>query len=194
MDHVCAHELKSNLQTIIAGRHLSLVGNARSLLRQRFGAEIDAGCVVRLNSGIPIRKAAQGRRTDVHCFSTRSSLNYNLGRASWRVRLRRTYFDDTFSIWMSPDGRNEADPHQAFYPMALCDDLTRRLGAPPSVGAKTLHMLSELTHAPIRVFGFDFKTTSTFYRTKENLGPHNWQGEKDFALSLVQSGRIVLVP
>jgi len=184
--------LKENLQTIIAGRRLSLVGNAASLLRLKQGAEIDAGCVVRLNSGIPIHKSAQGRRTDVHCFSTRSSLRYNLGRATWRVRLRQNHFDNVFSIWMSPDERETADPQQEFYPMSLCQELTERLGAAPSVGAKTLHMLAELTDADIRVFGFDFKTSTTFYRTKENLGPHNWHGERNFALSLVRKGRITL--
>ncbi|WP_435168748.1 glycosyltransferase family 29 protein [Falsirhodobacter sp. 1013] len=185
-------DLKSELQKVIAGRRLSLVGNAASLLRQRLGEEIDSGCVIRLNSGIPIHKRAQGRRTDIHCFSTRSSLQYNLGRATWRVRLRRNHFNDKFSVWMSPDDRETAEPGQAFYPMPLCDELTERLGATPSVGAKTLHMLSELTDAEIRVFGYDFKTTTTFYRTKENLGPHNWQGEQDFALSLVRAGRISL--
>ncbi|MBB4276715.1 hypothetical protein [Rhizobium mongolense] len=183
-----------DLRRVIAGRKISLVGNAASLLSSRYGAQIDDGCVVRINSGVPIRPAAQGRRVDIHCFSTRSSFLYNMGRASWRVRLKRRYFDNAFSVWMSAVERDLCEnPQQAFYPIALLDDLTARLGAPPSIGSRALHMLTELTEAEVWLFGFDFKESTSFYRQKENRGPHDWAAEREYAYSLVRDGRIVLV-
>ncbi|TCU21215.1 hypothetical protein EV130_11172 [Rhizobium azibense] len=183
-----------NLRSVIAGRRVSLVGNAASLLTTRFGQQIDDGCVVRINSGVPIRPAAQGRRIDIHCFSTRSSFLYNMGRASWRVRLKRRYFDGVFSVWMSAMERELCeDPQQAFYPIALLDDLTARLGASPSMGSRALHMLTELTEAEIWMFGFDFKESVSYYRRKDNRGPHDWAAERDYTYSLVREGRVVLM-
>lgn len=187
-------QLRFNLRQIVAGRKISLVGNAASLLSSRFGAQIDDECVVRLNSGVPIRPVAQGRRVDIHCFTTRSSLLHNMKRASWRVRLKRRYFDKAFSVWMSAMERDLCEnPQQAFYPLALLNDLTARLGASPSVGSRALHMLTELTDAEIWLFGFDFKESMTYYRQKENRGPHDWAAEREYAYSLVREGRVVLM-
>ncbi|CTQ31280.1 hypothetical protein [Jannaschia rubra] len=179
--------LSADLRRIIAGRPVSLVGNAASLLASGHGSRIDAGCVVRLNSGIPVRPAAQGRRIDVHCFSTRPSLERNLRLAPWRIRFKRGYLRGAYSVWMSEADRSEAaDPDQAFYPRHLREDLAAALGARPSVGVATFHMLSTLTDAGIRIFGFDFKASGTYYRTKDNKGAHDWAAERDFVLEAVE--------
>ena len=180
--------LREALARVIAGRPVSVVGNATSLLATRHGALIDRGCVLRMNAGVPVRAAAQGRRVDIHCFSTRPNLRYNLGRASWRVWLRRGYFDRAFSVWMSDAERETcADPGQAFYPLALSRELAARFGTRPSTGARVLHMLAELTGAEVAIFGFDFKESPSFYRTKENRGPHDWEAERQFALALAEA-------
>ena len=194
MNDFDSRQLGEMLNQIIGGRTVSLVGNAASLLSTNLGEQIDAGCVVRLNSGIPIRPTAQGRNIDIHCFSTRSSLEQNLRKAPWRVRLRRRYLNNAFSVWMSGSERETCtDPQQAFMPLDMREDLLRRFGANPSVGASTLHMLSELTGAEIRLFGFDFKETTTFYRRRENRGPHNWEAERDYAMMLCRKGRIQII-
>ncbi|WP_055663914.1 hypothetical protein [Jannaschia seosinensis] len=188
-----ASALRADLDRVIAGRPISLVGNARSLLDTGHGAAIDRGCVVRLNSGIPVRRSAQGRRIDIHCFSTRPSLEYNLRRGGWRTWLRRGYFRNAFPIWMSGLDRETCqDPAQAFYPTELLDALTERLGARPSVGAMALDMLVRLTDAPITLYGFDFKTSTTFYRKRENRGPHDWEAERRIAMALAEEGRIAV--
>lgn len=83
-----AGSLARELDRIIAGRPVSLVGNAASLLSSAKGEAIDRGCVVRLSSGIPVDPVAQGRRIDVHCFSTQPSLKRNLRLTGWRIWLR----------------------------------------------------------------------------------------------------------
>lgn len=184
--------LQNELRRIVGERNtINIVGNAASLLGSRYGVEIDTGCVVRMNSGVPIKPAAQGRRTDIHCFSTESSLLYNLSRASWRVKLKRRHFDELFSIWMSASEReNCTRASQLFYPLSMLEKLTMLLGAPPSVGAKVIHVMSELTDARLVLFGFDFKKSGTFYRKKENYGPHDWTAEAAYAFDLARSGRL----
>lgn len=113
-----------------------------------------------------------------------------MGRAQWRVRLRRRYFDNAYSVWMGEAERETcSDPLQAFYPIGMLQRLSSELGARPSVGAAVLHMLAEFTQAEVRIFGYDFKQSSSFYRTKENRGPHDWEAEREFALSLVRHRR-----
>lgn len=182
-----ASDLRADLERIIADRPVSVVGNAASLLTSRFGPLIDKGCVFRMNCGVPIRASAQGRRVDVHCFTNRPSFVYNMSRAQWRVRLKRRYFDGAYPVWMGETERETCDnPRQAFYPVTMLHALTAELGAKPSVGARVLHMLAELTQAELRIFGFDFKLSTSFYRTRENRGPHDWDAEREFALSLAR--------
>jgi len=63
--------------------------------------------------------------------------------------------------------------------------LEEKLGARPSTGVSVIDMLSELTLADVSIFGFDFKTSTTYYRKKENRGPHNWDAEKQYVLKKV---------
>lgn len=84
------------------------------------------------------------------------------------------------------------NPAQHFYPMEMHDALSARLGVKPSVGAMALDMLVRLTDAPITLFGFDFKRTTTFYRRRENRGSHNWETERCVAFEYIGSGRVTL--
>lgn len=184
--------LKSLLDRTIAGQVVSVVGNASSLLTRNYGTMIDSGCVLRINAGIPINKKAQGRKVDIHCFGTRHNLvtNINSRRRHWLMRRKTDYFRNIPSIWMTLIERElSKDPLEIFYPVRLGEKLENILGARPSTGISVLHMMSELTEARIQIFGFDFKTTHTFYRKSENSGPHDWEAERKFAEALVERHR-----
>jgi hypothetical protein len=187
-------DLSNKLTPIIDGRTIAIVGNASSILKTRHGAQIDECCVVRLNSGVPIRARAQGRRIDIHCISTPSSFDVNMKKARWLIRFRRGYFAGATSIWTGKEEREDAASDQMFYPVEMLDYLTSQFGAKPSVGARALHIFSELTEAPIKLFGFDFKESESFYRKRENRGPHNWDAERDYARGLARVGRIEIRP
>jgi hypothetical protein len=179
--------LKLLLDRTITGRPVSVVGNAASLLTGNHGKLIDSGCVLRMNAGVPVSRNAQGNDIDIHCFSARPNFDTNMQRARrhWLLSPRRDYFDQALSVWMCPELRDLCqDAHQLFYPLTMWRRLADELGAAPSVGAMALHMLSCLTQAETRIFGFDFKDSPTFYRKRENRGPHDWAAERRFVLSL----------
>ena len=181
--------LRSSLERVIAGRTVSVVGNASSLMKGKHGALIDSGCVLRINAGIPIHDSAQGRKVDIHCFSNDRSLATNIRhrRRHWLMRRRAGFFDNALSIWMGLEERELCeDPRQLFYPLRLGHSLAEKLGARPSTGVSVLHMLSVLTRARVEIFGFDFKETATFYRKRENKGPHDWEGERRLVLSMIE--------
>lgn len=187
-----ADPLQVHLNRTIGGRTVSVVGNAASLLASRHGELIDSGCVLRMNAGVPVDQTAQGRNVDIHCFSARPNLDRNMqqARRRWLLRPSSSYFDRALSIWMSPQLREQCeDSGQLFYPLALFNQLADELGAPPSVGAMALHMLFCLTEAEVRVFGFDFKESPSFYRKRDNKGPHDWAAERRLLSALVQERR-----
>ncbi len=180
--------LRSELQGILADRPLSIVGNASSLLAGTHGSLIDAGCVLRMNAGIPVNRKAQGHRTDIHCFSTMPVLQRNLRRARGRLLRWRNagLFDKALRIWMHPNQRDTCDDlGQLFYPVRCWERLVETLGAPPSVGAMALDMVALFAGRPeVRIFGFDFKTSTTFYRKRDKKGHHDWSADRRFALAL----------
>jgi hypothetical protein len=187
-------DLIKRLEAVIGGRNIAIVGNATSIFKTKHGSEIDECCVVRLNSGVPIWTKAQGKKIDVHCFSTPSTFNTNMRKARWLIRFRRGYFASATSIWTGREEREVAAANQLFYPIDMLDYLTSQFGAKPSVGARALHIFSELTDAPITLFGFDFKESESFYRKRDNRGPHNWDAERDYARGLARVGRIKIRP
>ncbi|MEP9388923.1 hypothetical protein [Mesorhizobium sp. KR9-304] len=182
--------LRLELGRVVAGRPLSIVGNATSLLASTHGALIDSGCVLRMNAGIPINRKAQGRRTDIHCFSTMPALQMNLGSAKGRwLRWRNAgSFHNALRIWMHPENRDLCeDPEQLFYPEWRWRQLADILHAPPSVGAMALDMVAMFAgQTDVRIFGFDFKSSTTFYRKRDKKGHHDWSAERQFALALTQ--------
>lgn len=182
--------LRFELERILAGRPLSIVGNARSLLAGTHGRLIDSGCVLRMNAGIPVNRKAQGRRTDIHCFNAMPVLSKNLRSARWGwLRWRNAgYFRNALSIWMHPRYRDLCeDPTQLFYPEDYWQRLADTLHAPPSVGAMALDMIASLTsQADVSIFGFDFKDSATFYRKVDKKGHHDWDAERRFVLGLAE--------
>lgn len=182
--------LRLELSRVIAGRPISIVGNATSLLTKAHGATIDSGCVLRMNAGIPIDNKAQGRRTDIHCFSNMPSLQTNLGsaRGKWLRWRNVRSFNNALRIWMNLAKREMSeDPDQLFYPEESWQRLAEVLHAPPSVGAMVLDMVATFAEeAEVHVFGFDFKNSTTFYRKRDKLGHHDWDAERNFANDLCE--------
>jgi hypothetical protein len=176
------------LERVVSGRPLSIVGNATSLLAGAHGDLIDSGCVLRMNAGVPVNRKAQGHRTDIHCFSTMPALQKNLrsARQPWLRWRNNSAFRNALAVWMHPKQREMCeDPEQLFYPTRCWDGLADILQAPPSVGVMALDMIATFSGATdVRIFGFDFKNSTTFYRKRDKKGHHDWAAERQFVLAL----------
>lgn len=123
---------REKIRQTFNGQPISIVGNAASLLNSKHGPLIDGSCVLRMKAGIPTRPAAQGRRIDVHCFSTKPNLLKNLNSLEIGLDQSQTYLRNALSIWMSPKDRELCDEHlQLFYPLEAWDSLSKRLGHDP---------------------------------------------------------------
>ena len=164
----------SELLMYLQGKRVALVGNAASILAQDYGGEIeDHDIVVRMNRGLPARAQSQGVRTDVLAFSV----------FPWVAGVYPK-FNAKWSVWMSPRFRDTIDetfpPEITFYDLSLWESLRARLGARPSVGAMALDFLSHASPARVSIFGFDFKTSGTFYEQHQHVGPHDYSAERAY--------------
>ena len=176
----------------LAGRSVAIVGNASSILDRNDGALIEShDLVLRMNRGLPVSRQAQGVRTDILTFSI-----FPWVAAVW-ARFGARHF-----MWMSPKCRDETyatplPPDLRYYDLDRWNALAERLSARPSVGAMSLDAMSpdamslDLVRAAgprqATLFGFDFKTTGTFYENFQHVGPHDYERERTYCAELLNT-------
>jgi hypothetical protein len=183
-DDAAAIAKLASLRPLVAGKTIALVGNAQSLFDAEFGAEIEAaGIVARLNFGGVRSEIHQGKRTNILFFATK------MKRAT-AIRL----FGCRRFVWGSPkrmfiDYRFLLHPGEiAFVPFADADLLAERLGARPSTGLVALHLLlNRLGAGEVRLYGFDWKRTRTFYEDGILRNVHDWEAEAALVQEWAQS-------
>lgn len=165
-----------------ANKSVAIVGNAASLLTAAHGPEIEAhDLVLRMNRGVPANPEAQGTRTDVLAFAQFKIVAQYLKK-----------FKASHLIWMSTVDRDEVGEtlvipeHVQFYDAARRAALIERIGARPSVGAMVLDLVSVSGAKSATIFGFDFKRTSTYYRQRAHIGPHDYDQEELYCLETVE--------
>ena len=176
---------------LFKGRRVAIVGNAESLLRTRFGAQIDAmDVVVRINHGVARHPASQGQRTDVLAMSCRMP----------EADLLRN-FDPALILWMTPRWRH-IQPYSrqvmrrvCFFPGQAWRHLSQDLlgGRRPSTGFMTTMQLLQLdAAAEIHLFGFDFGATRTYYNAPDYQTPHDYAAEARILSAQVAAGRLTI--
>jgi len=166
---------------------ICVVGNAQSLLHSGHGTEIDLfSTVVRLNLGRPIKHSAQGAKTDVVGLSV--SMN--------RLKFWR-FFGRAKLIWMTPKHHNIQswmEKKKGFYnyPREYWLILSESInGCRPSTGLMILDLICNyIKPKRLRIVGFDFKVTNTWYDEGQNLGSHDWALEARSVAKWIEDGRL----
>jgi hypothetical protein len=149
---------------------LSVVGNARSLLDQRHGAEIDRAATIRFNRAEITDPTAQGSRWDFGVTSQERSLaQYKIQPPAFHTLIFSQYFDLHAPFL---DGVDLGLPILP-YPMRESILLMHKLGARPTAGAQILHLLDRLGRRDVGIFGFDWKATLSVHHSERTRDPHN---------------------
>lgn len=161
---------------------LSVVGNARSLLGTRHGADIDARATIRFNSAQIVNPDAQGARWDFVASSMSIVLRYYRENDPQFSALIYTAHTDQHVRNLRRIGC--ARPTH-LYPLRLSRELLIKLRSRPTTGMQVLHLLDRLGRRDVSIFGFDWKTTPTFYHTSVGKDPHNYRGERELVASLI---------
>jgi hypothetical protein len=173
------------------GKVVAVVGNAQSIFHFESGAEIDgADVVIRMNEGAPRSPASQGTRTDVLCLATRTS-----------PEVITTMFGEPAIIFVTPR-RAVLSPELASDAavVALPVDDWRKISSlinrfRPSAGLMATWLARQVFESPdVRLYGFDWKKTKTFYAEKKLRKHHNWMLERDLMLKWATEGWLRLPP
>lgn len=170
---------ESELLHYVAGKQVALVGNARALAEQGYGAEIDSADVVIRINGAPMPSArSHGTRTDWLALA---------------VRLSPAEFDRLGQprlLWLSPKFKRISwnilrAPGFFRYPPARYQRLRDELGTGPTTGIMMIDLLATSRMAGLRLYGFDFFASLSLSgpRTKADVG-HNFDGEATFVAEL----------
>lgn len=170
---------EAELLAPLAGKRVALIGNARALADQSYGAEIDSADVIIRINGAPMPAAvSHGTRTDWLALA---------------VRLAPDQYDRLGQprlLWLSPKLKRLSwaafrAPGFFRYPLPRYQRLRNRLGTGPTTGIMMIDLLATSAMAELRLYGFDFFASLSLSgpRTKADVG-HNFDGEAAFVADL----------
>ncbi|MFT6531775.1 MAG: hypothetical protein ACJASC_001321 [Limimaricola cinnabarinus] len=169
-----------DLLSRLAGRHVALVGNARSLTDKAQGTEIDAAeIVIRLNTAPMPSPVSHGRRTDWLAMSIAVPAPVISALAPELL------------LWMTPKRKRlpwrvACIPGFALLPAAHAAILHHDLGARPTTGMLAIDLLTRSDLASARLYGFDFFASKSLSGGRAATDvPHDFAAEHDRVAGLM---------
>ncbi len=179
--------LHQDAQRLVHGLRVAVVGNAKSIFDYEEGDAIDAAdVVIRFNVGLsdvknPDHVRSLGKRTTIMAG------NY-FSRMAWKdadhplifyVKTRRCDDEMPHQRWLPGDGGARVREYVIGEDQALLSLVKR-----PSCGVHLVnHLMKELYPSVIRLYGFDFFETPTWYWSNIATSPHDGISERDWFLS-----------
>jgi hypothetical protein len=159
-----------------AGKTVAVVGNAASLLQQKYGKEIDrAEVVVRINRGgyrFTEFPSQMGSRLDVWCMQ-----NINQNKAFFNkphTRHVRKMQMDTIDV--SPLHIEMAD-------LVFSDEdrksLDNNLPKKSSTGLRVLYYIKKQNPQKVFAYGFDWKASYSWHERRKCIA-HDFEAERDY--------------
>lgn len=157
-------------------KKVAVVGNAESLMRQRYGAEIDkADVVVRINRGgyrYPDFSTQMGTRLDVWCMQNAKQN---------KMFFHKTHTANVFKMQMDTI---EVSPQfielvNCVYSTEMCKELSSHLSKKPSTGLRVLDYVYHSNPKEVYVYGFDWKETYSWHE-KRICVAHNFNEERNY--------------
>ncbi|THH36732.1 hypothetical protein E4Z66_07230 [Aliishimia ponticola] len=175
----------ARMASLIAGKRVAIVGNARSLFHKEQGSEIDGfDVIIRLNKGFVVDTASQGSRTDMVGLTPELSETEVIQK-----------FDPDYFLMLIPKMRHYlffgADnvARTLFYPFKWWLADRNLIGRRPSSGFMAISWLIRLEQAEeIALFGFDFGKTATYYNPEGYKTPHDFDREGEIVRGWADEG------
>lgn len=148
----------------IKGKHVAIVGNAKSLFDTVYGQYIDgADFVIRFNRGFITKPESQGTKTDLLILA---------------CLLSYEEIDSYNSKWVANRSKSYVNPVYFTIPNSDRRLLKEKLGSQPSTGFMAIDMCLAAGAETISLFGFDFEETPTFYNPEGYQTAHDYPTEK----------------
>jgi hypothetical protein len=179
------HDVENSLRKLIDNKSVAIVGNAKKLLNQSYGKDIDShDVVIRINRGFTLAKDVRyekthGNKTDIVMVNLVRSIN-NFPR----------YEKIPYKI-IQMTSCNPSGPFANQVEFSCRDVMMNPLldlfsSVKPTTGLRVLHVVSLLNPLSVSVFGFDWKQESpSFYGSNDNWHTegHDYLKEKEYCIS-----------
>ena len=161
------------------GKTVAVVGNAASIIQQKYGDEIDSvDVVVRINRGgyrFPQYRKQMGTRIDVWCMQNirQNKSHFNTAHNKGVLKMQM----DTESV--SPKFIEMADVvFSEEDRISLDNNLTKK----SSTGLRVLYYVSKQNPAKVFVYGFDWKESYSWHERRKCIA-HNFEEEKNYCFN-----------
>lgn len=163
--------------------NIAVVGNSKSLFDHNYGNAIDDNDVVcRINKGINIIDTkSQGTKTTVWGYAVTRIVQEEIAKYQFdkTIHLTRKHRKSRIDGYKNKQFEVESCT-KFYYPLSNLDNLCKKLGhQQPSSGLILINHILESNPKQVRLFGFDWKETSTWY-FQEATTEHDWHLEKLF--------------
>ena len=172
------------LQKDLKGKSVAIVGNARSLSEQSFGAEIDrADIVIRMHAAPLVSANSHGSKTDW------LALAMPVGEALIEERSPERL------LWMAKKRkrlRYRFAVRRGFYlhPVAEWERMRDQLQAPPTTGVMLIDLVARSEVMKTDLYGFDFFASLSLSGSRRaDQVPHDFAAEQGFVEELVLADR-----
>ena len=179
---------QSTLLAELSGKSVAVVGNARSLSNQNYGAKIDAcDIIIRMHAAPLPTPQSHGTKTSWLALGMPIAQSIIDARAPERV------------LWMAKKRKRVCQrlaTAKGFYlhPKSDWDTLADTLNAPPTTGAMLIDLAARSNASAINLFGFDFfASLSLSGRRTAAQVPHDFATEKQFVAKLMESDQRVVL-
>lgn len=178
------------LLSILAGKSVAVIGNARALANTTFGADIDShDIVIRINRAPMPDAISHGSKTDWLALATKLT-------TADRLRINAATY-----LWMSHkrkrlDWATATSKRFYLHPLAQYHAMKDRLGRQPTTGAMMIDLVAKSSAREINLYGFDFFSSLSLSgrRTADDV-PHDFDAEAQYVHGLVKSDpRVTLHP
>lgn len=160
---------------------IAIIGNSIKFIENNF--DLSEYKICRLNFGY--KKNRVGRpekfRTDIVAFS------------GFQFFSKEMFENEVICI--GPKERElipkEYKDKIKFYPLEWWEELHDIIGNRPSTGCMTIHYFHKLGE-DIKIYGFDFWKSATFYTGENRPGPHDPIAEEKFAIDTIGHSNIII--
>lgn len=176
----------------ILNQNINVVGNSQSLFDHEYGDLIDKNPTIRFNTLKDLNQKHQGTRWDYLASSNIKTIDYyNQTTPKFHTFLFTMYQD--WHIKNLEEINFETNLYTL--PFNFTKELHTILNNKfPSTGVTVLHFLNNIGHKNITIFGFDWKQTKTYYNRKDKRNdPHDYNLEKNYALSLIKKNKWTII-
>lgn len=179
------HDVEKSLRQLIDNKSVAIVGNAKKLLNQSYGKDIDShDVVIRINKGFTLSKDVRYEKT--HGNKT-NIVMVNLVRS---INNFPKYEKVPYKI-IQTTSCNPSGPFESLVEFSCRETMIRPLldsfsPAKPTTGLRVLHVVSLLNPLSVSVFGFDWKQESpSFYGSNDNWHTegHDYLKEKEYCIT-----------